>query len=113
MMRKQILQNAIDHILCQQRAAEQVRVSPCWSNIETQVAYVDFLMDQNDLPELVRDLQDESVEHLAGVIEHDFDMLGCDGAFNLRKLALSRVDWKQLAGRLLEWAGVEVGRAKA
>jgi hypothetical protein len=107
MMRKQILQNAVDHVLFQAKAACQVRESSAWSNLETQVAFADFLFDTNDLPELVRDLQDESVEHLAGVIAHDFDMLGCDGAFNLRKLTLSRVDWKQLAARLLDWAGVE------
>ena len=107
MMRKQILENAIDHVLCQAKAAHQVRQSSAWPNIETQVAFADFLFDTNDLPELARNLQDESVEHLAGVIAHEFDMLGCDGAFNLRKLSLSRVDWKQLAARLLDWAGVE------
>ena len=106
-MRKQILQNAVDHVLCQAIAARQVREIPGWSNLETQIAFADVLFDTNDLPELARDLQDESVDHLAGVIAHDFEMLGCDGAFNLHKLILSRVDWKQLAARLLEWAGVE------
>ena len=104
-MRKQILQNAIDHVLFQAKAAHQVR-APGWSNWETQIAFADFLFDTNDLPELARDLQDESVDHLAEVIAHDFDM-GCERAFNLHKLILSRVDWKQLAARLLEWAGVE------
>ena len=108
-MRKQILQNAVDHVLCQAKAAVQVRQWPGWSNVETQIAFADFLFDTNDLPELARDLQDESVDHLAGVIAHDFDM-GCERAFNLHKLILSRVDWKQLAARLLEWAGVESGR---
>src|SRR5207245_10817912 len=107
-MRKQILQNAVDHVLCQAKAAVQVRQWPGWSNLETQIAFADFLFDTNDLPELARDLQDESVNHLAGVIAHDFEMAGCDCHFNLHKLVLSRIDWRQLAARLLEWAGVEV-----
>jgi hypothetical protein len=106
-MRKQILQNAIDHVLFQAKAAHQVR-APGWSNWETQIAFADFLFDTNDLPELARDLQDESADHLAEEVAHEFDRLGCDGAFNLRKLMFSRVDWKQLATRLLEWAGVQV-----
>ena len=111
MTRNQILKNAIDEVLCQAMAAHQVRQSG-WSNLETQVAFADFLFDQNNLPELVQDLQDETVDHLAEAIAHDFEMVGCDGAFNLRKLVLSRVDWKQVAVRLLEWAGVRVeGRA--
>jgi hypothetical protein len=106
MTRNQILENAIQEVFARQRAAEQVRQSCRWTNIETQVAFADFLFDQNSLPDLVRDLQDETIDHLAEAVADDFQMVGCDGAFNLRKLVLSRVDWKQLAARLLEWAGV-------
>jgi hypothetical protein len=102
-----MLERAIDEVIAQAQAVRQVRQSG-WTNIETQVAFADFLFDQNNLPDLVQDLQDETIDHLAEVIAHDFEMAGCDGAFNLRKLVLSRVDWKQLAARLLEWAGVPV-----
>ena len=108
MTRKQILENAVDHLLCQHRAAGQVRQSSAWTNIETQVAFADFLFHQNNLPELARDLQDETVERMAEAVAHDLELAFESGAaFNLRKLGLSSVDWKQVAARLLEWAGVE------
>jgi hypothetical protein len=108
MTRKLMLEHAVDEVIAQAQACYQLRQSGNWANVETQVAFADFLFEQNDLAELVRDLQDETVDHLAEAVAHDFDMLGCDGAFRLRKLMLSRVDWKQLAARLLSWAGVEL-----
>jgi len=108
MSRKLMLERAIDEVIFQAQAVRQVRLAG-WTNIETQVAFADLLFHQNDLVELVGDLADESVDSLAEAIAHDLESAFNDGsAYNLRKLVLSRVNWKQLAARLLEWAGVNV-----
>src|SRR5262249_52954034 len=91
------------------KAAHAVRESSAWSNIETQVAFADFLFHQDSLPELVKDLQDETIEHLADAAAHDLELAFEAGAgFSLRKLVLSRIDYQQLATRLLEWAGAQI-----
>ena len=112
-LRKRILGRLADQILAEQRAVAVVISSARWQNAETQMAFVDVLFDSRDLPKLVEELQDDNVDHLAEVIAHDLEMGGQDGCFNLHRLVLSRVDWKQVAARLLEWAGVPTSGKEA
>ncbi|HEV2947331.1 MAG TPA: hypothetical protein VGX70_08135 [Gemmataceae bacterium] len=83
-----------------------------WTNPETQMAFVDMLAEWDEAREAIPEWADvysaDVVDVLAEKVCHKFEM-ETDGTlgWRLRKLMLSRVDWKQLAGRLLEWAGVE------
>ncbi len=83
-----------------------------WTTPETQMAFVDILADWDEGREAIPAWADmysaDAVEVLAEKVEHQFEM-ETDGTlgWRLRKLSLSRVDWKQVAARLLEWAGVE------